>query len=522
MQLTTKINRQDDLYRQNYHANLELVETLNQHLADNHRSTNTDKLTARKRIELLSDSDCQFFELSALAGHQLYDQPVPAAGLITGIIIVHGRPCMVVANDFTVKGGTYYPITVKKHLRAQQIAEQNRLPCLYLVDSGGAFLPKQAEVFPDQQHFGRIFYNQARMSAAGIAQLSVVHGHCTAGGAYIPAMSDQSVIVKGQGTIFLAGPPLVKAATGEQVSAQQLGGAEVHTRISGVADHYADNDQHAIAIMRELVADLPISVSKPEKSAVQPSYDRDELLGIVPTDSRKAFDVKEIIARIVDRSRFVEFKKNYGTTIVTGFAHIEGYRLGIVANNGVLFSESALKATHFITLCCQQQTPLLFLQNISGYMVGKQYEHRGIAKDGAKMVHAVANADVAKFTVIIGGSYGAGNYGMCGRAYDPTLLLMWPNARIAVMGGEQAAMVLATVKQEQHQRQGKKELSAADLEEIKAPILAKYQQESSSYYSTARLWDDGIIDPRQTRTVLARALACSKRARASRFGIFRF
>ena len=522
MQLTTKINRQDNVYQQNYQANLELVEKLNQQLTDSSRSTNPDKLSARERIKLLNDAGCQFFELSALAGHQLYDQPVPAAGIITGIVIVHGRPCMVVANDFTVKGGTYYPITVKKHLRAQCIAEQNRLPCLYLVDSGGAFLPQQAEVFPDREHFGRIFYNQARMSAAGIAQIAAVHGHCTAGGAYIPAMSDQSIIVKGQGTIFLAGPPLVKAATGEQVSAQELGGADVHTKVSGVADHYADNDQHAIHIMREIVADLPMSINKPEKTAVQPCYDSEQLLGIVPTDSRKTFDVKEIIARIVDGSRFVEFKKNYGTTIVTGFAHIEGYRLGIVANNGVLFSESALKATHFITLCCQQQTPLLFLQNISGYMVGKQYEHGGIAKDGAKMVHAVANAEVAKFTVIIGGSYGAGNYGMCGRAYDPTLLLMWPNARIAVMGGEQAAMVLATVKQEQRQRQGKEELSVADVEKIKAPILAKYQQESSAYYSTARLWDDGIIDPRQTRTVLARALACTRKHQASRFGIFRF
>ena len=522
MQLTTTINPQDDVYQLNYRANLELVNTLNQHLMDIPHSTNPDKLTARERINLLSDTDCQLFELSALAGHQLYDQPVPAAGIITGIVIVHGRPCVVIANDFTVKGGTYYPITVKKHLRAQCIAEQNRLPCLYLVDSGGAFLPQQAEVFPDREHFGRIFYNQARMSAAGIAQIAAVHGHCTAGGAYIPAMSDQSIIVKGQGTIFLAGPPLVKAATGEQVSAQELGGADVHTKISGVADHYADNDQHAIKIMREIVADLPMSINKPEKTAVQPRYDSEQLLGIVPTDSRKAFDVKEIIARIVDGSRFVEFKKNYGTTIVTGFAHIEGYRLGIVANNGVLFSESALKATHFITLCCQQQTPLLFLQNISGYMVGKQYEHRGIAKDGAKMVHAVANADVAKFTVIIGGSYGAGNYGMCGRAYDPTLLLMWPNARIAVMGGEQAAMVLATVKQDQRQRQGEEELSSTDIDKIKAPILAKYQQESSAYYSTARLGDDGIIDPRQTRTVLARALACTNSNQASRFGIFRF
>lgn len=522
MQIITKINPQDDLYQQNYHANLELAEILNKQLTDTRRSTNPDKLTVKERINLLSDTDCQFFELSALAGHQLYDQPVPAAGIITGIVIVHGRPCVVIANDFTVKGGTYYPITVKKHLRAQSIAEQNRLPCLYLVDSGGAFLPRQAEVFPDREHFGRIFYNQARMSASGIAQIAAVHGHCTAGGAYIPAMSDQSIIVKGQGTIFLAGPPLVKAATGEQVSAQELGGADVHTKISGVADHYADNDQQAIKIMREIVADLPMSINKPEKTAVQPCYDNDQLLGIVPTDSRKAFDIKEVIARIVDGSRFIEFKKNYGTTIVTGFAHIEGYRLGIVANNGVLFSESALKATHFITLCCQQQTPLLFLQNISGYMVGKQYEHRGIAKDGAKMVHAVANADVAKFTVIIGGSYGAGNYGMCGRAYDPTLLLMWPNARIAVMGGEQAAMVLATVKQEQRQRQGKEELGSSDIKKIKEPILAKYQQESSAYYSTARLWDDGIIDPRQTRTVLARALACARRHQVSRFGIFRF
>ncbi len=482
------------------------------------------KMLPRERVQKLIDPGSEFLELSQLAGEGLYDDQVPAGGIVTGVGQVSGRTCLIVANDQTVKGGTYYPITVKKHLRAQEIAERNRLPCIYLVDSGGAFLPMQAEVFPDKDDFGRIFYNQARMSGMGIQQISSVHGFCTAGGAYIPAMSDQSVIVRGTGTIFLGGPPLVKAATGEDVTAEELGGAEVHTSISGVSDHLAENDGHALAILRDVVAYLgPAAQAKVKlREPEAPAYDPEELLGVLPMDARKFFDAREIIARVVDGSEFFEFKRNYATTLVTGFAHVKGIPVGVIANNGVLFSESALKAAHFIELCAQEHVPLLFLQNITGFIVGKQYEHRGIAKDGAKLVHAVANARVPKITLIVGGSYGAGNYGMCGRAYDPRYLFMWPNARISVMGGEQAANVLATVKEQQLQRQGLT-FSAEDAQKLKAPILAKYEKESSAYYASARLWDDGIIDPRRTRDLLAMALASTLHHDwdETKFGIFR-
>ena len=483
------------------------------------------KLLARERIDKLIDPESSFLELSALAGDDLYQGDcVPAGGIVTGVGLVHGRPCMVVANDQTVKGGTYYPITVKKHLRAQEIAAKNQLPCIYLVDSGGAFLPKQDEVFPDRDHFGRIFYNQARMSAAGISQIASVHGFCTAGGAYIPAMSDQSVIVKGTGTIFLGGPPLVKAATGEDVTAEELGGAEVHTGVSGVADHLAQSDEQALQIVRGIIQHL----GSPLKARINlveerpPAYDPKELAGILPKDPKRYFDIREVIARLVDGSEFFEFKKNYAPTLVTGFAHLQGIPVGIIANNGVLFGESALKATHFIELCTQERTPLLFIQNITGFIVGKEYEHKGIAKDGAKLVHAVATANVPKLTLIAGGSYGAGNYGMCGRGYDPNFLFMWPSAKIAVMGGEQAANVLGTVKAQQLARRGKM-LSAAELAELKAPILAKYDKESSAYYSSARLWDDGIIDPRQTRRLLSQALAATLYCQwpETKTGIFR-
>ncbi len=468
------------------------------------------KWSARRRIEHLIDPGSFFLEIGKLAGYGLYEDDVPGAGIVGGIGSVHGRPVMIVANDPTVKGGTYYPITVKKHLRCQEIAQENHLPCIYLVDSGGAFLPMQDEVFPDRDDFGRIFFNQARMSAMGIQQIASVHGFCTAGGAYIPAMSDQSVIVKGTGSIFLAGPPLVKAATGEEVTVEELGGAHVHTSISGVADHFAENDEHAIKIVREIVHHLgrPKHPSLAFQEPEPPGYDPTELLGVVPRDPTKGYDVREVIARLVDGSRLFEFKKNYGKTLVTGFAHFEGIPIGIVANNGILFSESALKGTHFISLCCQENIPILFLQNITGFMVGKKYEHQGIAKDGAKLVHMVANATVPKVTLVIGGSYGAGNYGMCGRAYDPRFLFMWPEARISVMGGEQAANVLATVKAAQLSRQGKV-LSESEMNEIKAPILAKYAREGSAYYSAARLWDDGIITPPNTRKVLASAIAAT-------------
>jgi 3-methylcrotonyl-CoA carboxylase beta subunit/propionyl-CoA carboxylase len=454
----------------------------------------------------------------------MYDNDAPGAGLVTGIGRVSGREVLIVANDATVKGGTYYPITVKKHIRAQQIALENHLPCVYLVDSGGAFLPLQAEVFPDRDHFGRIFYNQARMSALGIPQIAVVMGSCTAGGAYVPAMSDETIIVKGTGTIFLGGPPLVKAATGEDVTAEDLGGADVHTRLSGVADYLAEDDDHALRQTRTIVGTLnttkglPADMTAPE----EPAYDPREIYGIVNADVRKPYDVREVIARLVDGSRFDEFKSRYATTLVTGFARLHGFLIGIVANNGVLFSESALKATHFIELCNLRGIPLVFLQNITGFIVGRQYERGGIAKDGAKMVHAVANSVVPKFTVVIGGSFGAGNYGMCGRAYDPRLLWMWPNARISVMGGEQAAGVLTTVKRDQLAREGKT-LEPEEERAIRDPILEKYEQEGSPYYSTARLWDDGILDPADTRAALALGISAAYNAAIppARFGVFR-
>jgi acetyl-CoA carboxylase carboxyltransferase component len=482
------------------------------------------KLPVRERIDRLLDPGSPFLELAPLAAHQMYDDDAPAAGVVTGVGRVQGREVMVVANDATVKGGTYYPLTVKKHLRAQQVALENRLPCLYLVDSGGAFLPLQADVFPDRDHFGRIFYNQARMSAEGIPQIAVVMGSCTAGGAYVPAMSDETIIVRNTGTIFLGGPPLVKAATGEEVTAEELGGGDVHTRLSGVADYLADDDAHALQQARTIVStltrvkQLPADRVAPE----EPRYDPAELYGVINADVRKPYDVREVIARLVDGSRFDEFKERYGATLVTGFARLHGFLVGIVANNGVLFSESALKATHFIELCNMRGVPLIFLQNITGFIVGKQYERAGIAKDGAKMVHAVANSVVPKFTVIIGGSFGAGNYGMCGRAYEPRLLWMWPNARISVMGGEQAANVLVTVKRDQLARAGKT-LSAEEEAAIKQPILQKYEHEGSPYYSTARLWDDGILDPAGTRAALGLGLSAAYNAPIPppKYGIFR-
>ncbi|MBN9417409.1 MAG: methylcrotonoyl-CoA carboxylase [Candidatus Eremiobacteraeota bacterium] len=484
---------------------------------DRHRSRG--KLFVRDRVEALLDPGTPFLETCALAAEGIHD--APAAGMVTGIGQVCGRPVMIVANDATVKGGTYFPQTVKKHLRAQEIARENHLPCIYLVDSGGAFLPLQAEVFPDRDHFGRIFYNQAQMSALGIPQIAVVMGSCTAGGAYVPAMSDETVIVKEQGTIFLAGPPLVKAATGEEVTAEELGGADVHCRTSGVTDHYAQNDEDALAICRNIVENLGPRYRQPldRHPVEEPAYDPQEIYGIIPKDDRKPYDVREIIARLVDGSRFHEFKALYGSTLVCGFARIHGYPIGILGNNGVIFSESAQKAAHFIEICSQRGIPLLFLQNITGFMVGKAYEAGGIAKDGAKMVMAVANAAVPKFTVIIGGSYGAGNYGMCGRAYQPRQLWMWPNAKISVMGGEQAANVLLTVKQDQK----KTVFSPEEAAEFKKPTLDKYAEESSCYYSSARLWDDGVIDPLDTRKVLALGLAASLEAPFPdrRTGIFR-
>jgi acetyl-CoA carboxylase carboxyltransferase component len=482
------------------------------------------KLPVRERIERLLDEGSPFLELSPLAAADMYDNEAPGAGLVTGIGRVSGREVLIVGNDATVKGGTYYPLTVKKHLRAQQIARENRLPCVYLVDSGGAFLPLQAEVFPDREHFGRIFFNQARMSAEGIPQIAVVMGSCTAGGAYVPAMSDETVIVKGTGTIFLGGPPLVKAATGEEVSAEDLGGADVHTRLSGVADYFAEDDEHALELARTIVSTLNTRKTMPGDLAApeDPRFPAEEIYGIVNADARRPYDVRELIARLVDGSRFDEFKRRYAPTIVTGFARLHGLLVGIVANNGVLFSESALKATHFIELCNMRGIPLVFLQNITGFIVGREYERGGIAKDGAKMVHAVANSVVPKFTVVVGGSFGAGNYGMCGRAFEPRLLWMWPNARISVMGGEQAAGVLVTIKRDQLAREGRA-LEADEEERIRAPILEKYEAEGSPYYSTARLWDDGILDPAQTRDALALGLsmACNAPIPAAKFGVFR-
>ncbi|MFB9885326.1 carboxyl transferase domain-containing protein [Balneatrix alpica] len=508
----------DDLYEQ-----IERIKLGGGH-ANQERHLSRGKLLPRDRIDHLLDDGSPFLELSQLAGHGVYEEDVPAAGLICGIGRVSGVECMIIANDATVKGGTYYPLTVKKHLRAQAIAEQNHLPCIYLVDSGGANLPQQDEVFPDKEHFGRIFFNQANMSAKGIPQIAVVMGLCTAGGAYVPAMADESIIVRNQGTIFLAGPPLVRAATGEVVSAEELGGADVHCKISGVADHYAQNDEHALQLARQCVSRL--NKRKPLNLDVQPVkaplYDANELYGIVGTDLRKPFDVREVIARIVDGSEFDEFKQYYGATLVTGFARLYGYPVGIVANNGILFSESAQKGAHFIELCAQRKIPLLFLQNITGFMVGKKYEAEGIAKHGAKMVTAVSCAKVPKLTLIIGGSYGAGNYGMCGRAFDPNFLWMWPNSRISVMGGEQAAGVLAQVRRDNMEKMGQKWPADAEAK-FKAPIIEQYERQGHPYYASARLWDDGIIDPAQSREVLGLALsaALNKPIEETRFGVFR-
>jgi len=522
----SQLNPRSAEFRANAERMRALVEDLRQQVAratlgggaaarDKH--VGRGKLLPRERVRTLLDPGSPFLEVGQLAAHGMYAGEAPSAGIVTGIGRVAGRECVIVANDATVKGGTYFPMTVKKHLRAQEIAAQNRLPCIYLVDSGGANLPNQDDVFPDREHFGRIFFNIANMSAAGIAQIAVVMGSCTAGGAYVPAMSDESIIVKGQGTIFLGGPPLVKAAIGEIVTPEELGGADVHTRVSGVADHYALNDAHALAIARRIVSNLngAKSVTLQLREPREPLYPADELYGVIPADARKPYDVREVIARLVDGSELDEFKANYGTTLVTGFAHVHGYPIAILANNGILFSESSLKAAHFIELACQRGIPLLFLQNITGYMVGKKYEAAGIAKDGAKMVTAVATARVPKFTMIIGGSFGAGNYGMCGRAYSPRFLWMWPNARISVMGGEQAASVLSVVR-------GKFK-SQIDEEAFKAPILEQYERQGHPYYASARLWDDGVIDPADARRLLGLALSASLNApiEQTKFGIFR-
>lgn len=480
------------------------------------------KLLPRERIEALLDTGSPFLEFSALAAHQVYEENIPGAGLISGIGMVSGQACVIVANDATVKGGTYYPLTVKKHLRAQQIAADNHLPCIYLVDSGGANLPHQAEVFPDREHFGRIFFNQARLSAAGIPQIAAVMGSCTAGGAYVPAMADEAIIVRDQGTIFLGGPPLVKAATGEIVSAEELGGGEVHARISGVADQLADNDMHALALVRRSIARLNRPTRVMNVNAAVPAYDSNELFGIIPVDVRQPYDVREVIARIVDESRLDEFKPLYGSTLVCGFAELFGQTVGIIANNGILFSESALKGTHFIQLCCQRNIPLLFLQNITGFMVGRKYEHEGIARHGAKLVHAVATANVPKITTLIGGSFGAGNYGMCGRAYDPRFLWTWPNARISVMGGAQAAGVLAQLRSDMLAAQGKS-WSAEEEKNYRQPVEEKYELEGHPYYASARLWDDGVITPVDTRSVLGLSLFAASHSpqQDTRFGVFR-
>jgi 3-methylcrotonyl-CoA carboxylase beta subunit len=531
--LTSQLNTRGDEFAANTAAMRRLVADLKAQVAEvakgggeeaRRRHLARGKLLPRERVDALLDPGTPFLELSQLAAHGLYDGAAPGAGLITGIGRISGRECVVVCNDATVKGGTYYPVTVKKHLRAQEIAQENRLPCVYLVDSGGANLPNQDEVFPDKEHFGRIFFNQANLSAQGIPQIAVVMGSCTAGGAYVPAMSDESIIVKNQGTIFLGGPPLVRAATGEQVTAEELGGGDVHTRLSGVVDHLAQNDLHALAIARRLVANLNRG-KRAElvlEAPIEPKYPAEELYGVIPTDTKRPYDVREIIARLVDGSSFDEFKARFGPTLVTGFARIHGMPVGLVANNGILFSESALKGAHFIELCCQRQVPLVFLQNITGFMVGKKYENEGIAKHGAKMVTAVSTARVPKLTVIIGGSFGAGNYGMCGRAYGPRMLWMWPNARISVMGGEQAASVLARVKRDGLEAKGA-QWSPADEEAFKAPIRAQYETQGHPYYATARLWDDGIIDPADTRMCLALGLSAALNAplESTTFGVFR-
>ncbi len=539
--ILSSIDENSSEFKRNCEHNRALAEDLRQKLAEvreggpekyQQRQTEQGKLFVRERIDRLLDPGSPFLELSPMAAWDCYDNQAPGAGIVTGIGRVAGREIMIVANDATVKGGTYFPLTMRKHLRAQEVAEQNFLPCVYLVDSGGIFLPMQDEVFPDSDDFGRIFYNQARMSAKGITQIAVVMGSCTAGGAYVPAMSDEAIIVKGTGTIFLGGPPLVKAATGEEVSAEELGGADVHTRLSGVADHFAENDEHALEICRGIIETLPVTgwkrggtwldaldVLPPE----EPLYPPEDIYGILPAAFRETYDVREIIARLVDASAFREFKARYGVTLVTGFARIHGYPVGILGNNGVLFSESALKGTHFIELCEQRGIPLLFLQNITGFMVGKDYEAGGIAKDGAKLVHAVATTSVPKLTVLIGGSFGAGNYGMSGRAFNPRFLWMWPNARISAMGGEQAANVLLTIKQDQLAREGKPPLTQVEAEELKRPVLEEYERAGHPYYSTARIWDDGVLDPAETRAVLGLALSTvlqSPRAQGG-FGVFR-
>jgi len=531
--LTTSLDPRSAAFRGNAEAMQQLVADLREKLAKieegggeqaRQRHLARGKLLPRERVRLLLDPGSPFLELSPLAAFGMYDGEVPAAGIITGIGRIMGRECVVVANDATVKGGTYFPMTVKKHLRAQEIAGENRLPCLYLVDSGGAFLPAQDEVFPDREHFGRIFFNQARLSAAGIPQIALVMGSCTAGGAYVPAMSDESIIVRGQGTIFLGGPPLVRAATGEVVTAEELGGAEVHSRVSGVTDYYAVDDRHALGIARRIVANLNIAkrLSVQVETPRDPLYPPEEVYGVIPPDVRRPYEVREVIARIVDGSEFDEFKRLYGQTLVCGFGRIWGYPIGILANNGILFSESALKGAHFIELCAQRGIPLLFLQNITGFMVGRKYESGGIAKDGAKMVTAVASAAVPKFTIIIGGSFGAGNYGMCGRAYSPRFLWMWPNARISVMGGEQAASVLAQIRGDAKAAHGES-WNAEEEEQFKAPIRAQYETQGHPYYASARLWDDGIIDPIDTRFTLALAISASLNApiEGTRFGVFR-
>ena len=532
-QLSTQLDPNSEGFKANAQAMADLVAELREKTAlaaeggserARKKHLKRGKLLSRDRVQRLLDPGSPFLELSALAANSMYEGDVHGAGMITGIGRVSGRECVIVCNDATVKGGTYYPMTVKKHLRAQEVARENRLPCIYLVDSGGANLPHQAEVFPDKEHFGRIFFNQANLSSEGIPQIAVVMGSCTAGGAYVPAMSDESIIVRKQGTIFLGGPPLVKAATGEVISAEDLGGADVHARTSGVVDHYAANDDHALQTARRIVAGLN-TVKSPQMHIVEtadPAVDPATLNGVVPADVRQPYDVREVIARLVDGSEFDEFKKLYGETLVTGFARVSGMPVGIIANNGVLFSESALKGAHFIELCCQRKIPLLFLQNITGFMVGSKYEAGGIAKDGAKLVTAVSTAKVPKITVVIGGSYGAGNYGMCGRAYGPRFLFMWPNARISVMGGEQAASVLATVKRDGMEARGE-DWSAEDEEAFKTPIRDKYEEEGSPYYSTARIWDDGVIAPEDTRRVVSLALSACLNApvEETRFGVFR-
>jgi len=531
--IESKVDTQSPEYRENFGHMQKVVADFRERLAkakeggppkyrELHKSRK--KLLVRERLDRLFDRNTPFLELSPMAANGMYDDEAPAASMVTGIGVIHGREVLIVANDATVKGGTYFPMTIKKHIRAQEVALENRLPCIYLVDSGGIFLPHQSGTFPDKEHFGRIFYNQARLSALGIPQISIVMGSCTAGGAYVPAMSDETVIVRRQGTIFIGGPPLVKAATGEEVSDEDLGGADVHCRISGVSDYYAYDDEHALQVARNIVETLdpPRKFELGTAAPEEPAYDPQEIYGILPRELRKAFDIKELIARLVDGSRFQEFKELYAQTLVCGFARIMGYPVGILANNGVLFSQSSLKGAHFITLCSMRKVPLIFLQNITGFIVGKQYEHGGIAKDGAKLVHAVANADVPKFTVIVGGSYGAGNYAMCGRAYGPRLLWMWPNARISVMGGEQAANVLVTVKVKRLQEQGVR-MTEEEKEKLMKPILEKYEEEASPYFSTARLWDDGILEPLETREALALGISMSLNAPIPDYkvGIFR-